>query len=60
MVESVRALVRPAVTIMLVAAFIYAALQEEQPADRLEPIAMAAFAFWFGGRDNERKPETNR
>ncbi len=47
---TVRSLVRPAVTVGLVGAFIAATFRDPTAAEMLKDLTIAVIAFWFGGR----------
>jgi len=55
--EMLKTSVRPLVTLGLVGAFIVACFVNTEAADKLSDLTLAAFAFWFGGRNG--KSETN-
>lgn len=48
--DIVRSLVRPAITALLVGAFVVAAFWDGAAADRLEQLTLVVVAFWFGQR----------
>ncbi|MEY4762770.1 MAG: hypothetical protein RLZZ200_2626 [Pseudomonadota bacterium] len=55
-VNSIRSLVRPAVTLCLVGGFVVGAFANASAAEILKDLTVAVVAFWFGQRNGPTTP----